>query len=214
MSILFLNNEKTEFVLTLSDVEYHVYSRKRITNGYTSYSTTEATLATNKTFILKSPKIYHNHSRSDFYMNKPYPHAVFLKTYAKKIKGQHFGLMCLGSTTKNNAYRLVRSQKFDELKYLMEDRLTTASLEDSYINFRSIDFNEENLTTCRLCGLYITKNNPNNTCVNNRYICSGCISKMRYIHGNIDLRAIKHCRTCGMYSYKFGKCKSSVCRDV
>lgn len=214
MSILFLDNEKKEFVLTLNDVEYRIYSRERTPDRFTLYSTTRASLATDKIFILKSPKIYHSQSSGNFYMNKQYPHTLFLRSYAKKIKGQYFGLMCLGSETRSRAYKLAQSQKFDELKCLMEDRLTTASVEDAYINFRSIQFNEENLTTCRLCGLYITKDNPNNECVNNHYICRGCISKMRFLHGDIDLRAIKLCRNCGMYNYKFEKCKSSVCRNV
>jgi hypothetical protein len=214
MSILLLKENKSEFILTLNDVVYKIYSRRREQGAYgPTYSTTHATLATEKEFLLKRPKIYWNKEYGQiFFMNKMYPHVVMQKAYAKKVKREVFGRMCLGNQTSSKAYKLAESQKFEELSILLEDRLTTASVEDSYINFRNINFQDENLVVCKLCGLYLDKTMLSINSIKGNFVCGGCISKMRFIHGELDLRSIKQCQRCGYYYYKFGRCVSTLCK--
>lgn len=192
------------FVIKLDDIQYEIYRRAPKDNGF-GYSVEQATLATDKIFSLEKPLVYYR--GGSFYMNKIYPHTCFLNEYTRTVLRQKFGWMCLGEDTRSTCANLAKMKNFDSLKIKLEDRLTTASTNDCYVNYASFNFDETKITICGLCGTYMTKSSS--------IICSACRARCEKQIGEVteyNINSIKNCRRCGYYRYRFQKqCMSHLC---
>lgn len=188
----------TRYLIKLDDVKYRVFTRKL--ENY-SYSTTDAVLATEKIFLLEKPVILYDGNK--FYMDKIYPHVNPANGYT--IKGKRYGLMCLGNHTINLCKALFRVKKFDALKIKFEDRLTTASTNDAYINYASINYDESLLKVCKIC--YCMH-------ISSTIICSNCQYYAKTYVGEINennVNTVNRCKRCGYIKYRFKKCVSHYC---
>lgn len=197
------------YLIQLNTINYNIYQRHIIDGTYSSES---ASLATEKTYVLENPKVlYYNMS---FYMNKVYPHVYMYGGYSKKINNERFGKMCLGHQTLNACDRLVRAKRFEDLKIKLEDRLTTAAINDCYLNYRALEYDENNVTLCKFCHIYIYKNVENQFIVDN--ICINCSKKAFNQVGLLTeelANSVKQCGRCSEIHFRFKKCKSRICSN-
>lgn len=191
------------FVIKLDDINYQIYTRGRTVDH--KLDKEHAQLASTKIFTLEKPLVYFK--QGNFFMNKIYPHVSFYNSCRKRIFNQNFGIMCMGEDTRYVCSRLATRKNFDSLKIKLEERLTTATTNDSYVNYAYYSFDETNITYCKLCGCYIPKSD--------KVICGGCIDRCYHQIGEVteqNVNSIKQCDRCGYYLYRFQKqCKSDLC---